>query len=54
MMRNCHQILLKKAQHALQPKPTLGSQNIFEKLKPQPEVPKNVAQFLGRSTEIQK
>ena len=31
-----------------------GSQNIFEKLKPYPEEPKNVTQFLGHCTEIHK
>ena len=32
----------------------LGSQKFFEKLKPQPEEPKNVTQFLSRTTEIHK
>ena len=36
------------------PNQKLGSQKIFEKLKPQPEEPTNVTQFLSRTTEIHK
>ena len=36
------------------PNQKLGRQKIFEKLNLQPEKPKNVRQFLSRTTEIHK
>ena len=36
------------------PNQKLGGQKIFKKLKPQPEEPTNVTQFLSRTTEIHK
>ena len=43
-----------KAQVALLPKPKIRLPKNFEKLKPQPEEPTNVTQFLSRTTEIHK
>ena len=43
-----------KAQIALQTKPKIRPPKMFENLKPQTEVLKNVIQFLVRTTRIQK
>ena len=39
---------------ALQPKPKIRQPKIFENLKPQTEMRKNVTQFVGGTTEIHK
>ena len=50
---SCHCCCQRPRSHYC-PNQKVGSQKISKKVKPQPEEPKNVMQFLSRTTEIHK
>ena len=50
---SCHCCCQRPRSHYC-PNQKVGSQKISKKVKPQPEEPKNVIQFLSRTTEIHK